>query len=150
MKYIDGDLVALAKDGRFDVIAHGCNCFCTMNSGIAPQIRRAFPGVYEVDCATVRGDETKMGTYSKFDTGSLVVLNCYTQYTYGTEKRQVDYDALQSVFRWIKFEFGGKQLRFGFPRIGAGLAGGDWNIISEIIEREMADEDVVIVNYVKG
>lgn len=39
---IEGDLIALAKQGLFDVIAHGCNCFCTMRAGIAPQMVKAF------------------------------------------------------------------------------------------------------------
>jgi len=39
---IKGDLIELAKEGKFDVIAHGTNCFCTMGSGIAPQMAKAF------------------------------------------------------------------------------------------------------------
>lgn len=31
--------------------------------------------------------------------------------------------------------------------IGAGLAGGDWNIISQIIDDELGDEDITIVKY---
>ena len=34
-KEIEGNLISLALAGNFDVIAHGCNCFCTMQSGIA-------------------------------------------------------------------------------------------------------------------
>lgn len=41
-KEIKGDLIALAKAGEFDVIAHGCNCFCRMGAGIAPQMAAAF------------------------------------------------------------------------------------------------------------
>ena len=26
---IEGDLIKLAQEGKFDVIAHGCNCFCS-------------------------------------------------------------------------------------------------------------------------
>lgn len=39
---IYGDLITLAKQGKFDVIAHGCNCFCRMKRGIAPQMAEAF------------------------------------------------------------------------------------------------------------
>ena len=39
---ISGDLIKLALEGKFDVIAHGCNCFCTMKSGIAPQMAKNF------------------------------------------------------------------------------------------------------------
>jgi O-acetyl-ADP-ribose deacetylase (regulator of RNase III) len=39
---VNGDLIELAKRGKFDVIGHGCNCFCTMGAGIAPQMAEAF------------------------------------------------------------------------------------------------------------
>ena len=39
---VNGDLIKLALKGNFDVIAHGCNCFCTMGAGIAPQMAAAF------------------------------------------------------------------------------------------------------------
>ena len=39
---VDGDLIKLAKEGMFDVIAHGCNCHSTMGAGIAPQMAKAF------------------------------------------------------------------------------------------------------------
>jgi len=31
MKEITGNLITLAKEGHFDMIVHGCNCFCTMS-----------------------------------------------------------------------------------------------------------------------
>jgi len=37
MKIIKGDLIELIKKGYFDVVIHGCNCFCTMGSGFAKQ-----------------------------------------------------------------------------------------------------------------
>jgi O-acetyl-ADP-ribose deacetylase (regulator of RNase III) len=39
--------------------------------------------------------------------------------------------------------FSGK--RIGYPKIGAGLAGGDWNIISSIIDKELIGEDHTLV-----
>lgn len=41
-KYKDGDLISLALSGEFDVIAHGCNCFCNMGAGIAVSMRNTF------------------------------------------------------------------------------------------------------------
>ncbi len=35
LNIINGDLIDLAKNGNFDVIIHGCNCFRTMGVGIA-------------------------------------------------------------------------------------------------------------------
>ena len=62
IRYIDGDLLKLADEGHFDLIAHGANCFCVMGSGIAPQIKAKYPEAYEADCKTTAGDVNKLGT----------------------------------------------------------------------------------------
>jgi len=43
MKIVEGDLIKMALGGEFDLIVHGCNCFCTMGAGIAKTIREYFP-----------------------------------------------------------------------------------------------------------
>ena len=149
IKYVDGDLLDLASKGEFDVIAHGANCFCVMGSGIAPQIKAKYPDAYTADCATIKGDKAKLGTISYTEKTKPIVVNIYSQYdTKGRRegKIDVDYDALRSGIRMMKEKFSGK--RFGLPLIGAGLAGGDWNIIEKIIEEEMRGEYVTIVRYV--
>jgi O-acetyl-ADP-ribose deacetylase (regulator of RNase III) len=47
--------------------------------------------------------------------------------------------------RKINMEFAGK--RIGMPKIGAGLAGGNWNRIEHIINTELKDCKVTVVNY---
>jgi O-acetyl-ADP-ribose deacetylase (regulator of RNase III) len=47
--------------------------------------------------------------------------------------------------RKLNSEFAGKHI--GMPKIGAGLAGGNWNRIETIIETELRDCKVTIVNY---
>jgi O-acetyl-ADP-ribose deacetylase (regulator of RNase III) len=75
----------------------------------------------------------------------LVVVNAYTQFNYRGPGIKVDYDAVRYCIKWIKENFEGK--RIGLPKIGAGLAGGDWERISQIIDEEMAGEDVTLVVY---
>lgn len=59
---IEGDLVKLAKESKFDVIAHGCNAFCTMGSGIAPQMAKAFGAdTFPMEQGKYRGDIRKIG-----------------------------------------------------------------------------------------
>mgnify|MGYP003654120241 CR=1 FL=1 len=149
IRYVEGDLVKMAKEGKFDVIAHGCNCFCAMGAGIAPQIKNAFPEAFEADCETVSGDESKMGTISHTVYSKPTIVNIYSQYdTKGRRSgnMDLDYDALRSGLKEMKAKFSGKT--FGLPMIGAGLAGGDWNKIEEIIDRVMRGEYVTIVQYV--
>lgn len=149
IRYVDGDLLKLADEGNFDVIAHGCNCFCVMGSGIAPQIKAKYPEAYDADCATTAGDINKLGTITHTLNTKPIVVNIYSQYdTKGRRegKMDLDYNALRSGIKAMKEKFSGK--RFGLPLIGAGLAGGDWTIIEKIIEEETRGEYVTIVRYV--
>lgn len=168
MKYneVKGDLIKMAQRAKFDVIAHGCNCFCQMGAGIAPQMAKAFscndstkyPGE-STSYPDRRGDMSKLGnieTYSWFvfdEEGNrrrLDVVNAYTQYKYGRnhkdgDKNPVDYAAIEMCMKKMNYRFKGKHI--GLPKIGAGLAGGDWEKIKGIIQKEMKDCEVTIVIY---
>lgn len=150
MKTIHGDLLALAADGVFDVIVHGCNCQCTMGAGIAKSIKAQFPAAYSADLQTQKGSRDKLGTIStatvEFENGhELTIVNAYTQYHWRGRGVLVDYDAVRSAFRQIKIQFSGR--RIGYPRIGAGMAKGDWNVISKIISEELSGEDHTLVEF---
>lgn len=149
MDIVRGDLIRLALDGVFDVVVHGCNCQCVMGAGIAKAIRAAFPAAFEADRATARGDRGKLGTFSAAviaSTGrSITVVNAYTQFHWRGSKPLADYEAIRRVFSLIRSAFSGK--RIGYPKIGAGLAGGDWPTIAAIIDDALAGEDHKLVEY---
>ena len=149
MKTVRGDLIQLAQSGAFDVIVHGCNCQNTMGAGIAKTIRATFPEAYAADRRTVKGDRGKLGTISaatvQRDGHTITVVNGYTQYHWRGAGVLVDYAALRSVMKRVKAQFSGH--RIGYPRIGAGLAGGDWDTIAQIIDEELAGEDHTLVEY---
>jgi O-acetyl-ADP-ribose deacetylase (regulator of RNase III) len=138
---IKGNLIDLAEQGHFNVIVHGCNCFHTMGSGIAKEIKARYPRAYRADTDfTVKGDINKLGHYSwaivaEPNKHEFIILNAYTQYRYGKDGTHVDYDAIQRVFETIAKNFGDKVI--GYPKIGAGLAGGDWNTIETIINKKL-------------
>lgn len=146
---MEGDLIQLALAGEFDVIIHGCNCFCTMGAGIALSIKRIFPEAYQADLATEAGDRSKLGTISwakhTKDGRELIIVNGYTQYNWKGRGVKVDYEAVEQVFQLVKEVFTGK--RIGYPAIGAGLAGGDWQKIEGIIKEALAGEDHTFVKY---
>lgn len=153
MKVVEGDLLDMFDNGEFDVIAHGCNCFCTMGSGIAALIRERYPSVYEVDYhETEQGDINKLGTYT-YDYPFGVdddrkVYNLYTQFDFGAPtKCHLNYDALSLLlYKLNKLEKGKK---IGLPMIGCGLAGGDEALVVSIIERQLKNCDVTLVKFNK-
>ena len=140
-----------AQAGEFDVIVHGCNCYCTMGAGIARTIKQVFPAAYRADLTTVAGDKNKLGYYSAAEVQvngkPLIILNGYTQFEWRGPGRKADYEAIRQVFRRIKQTYTGK--RIGYPAIGAGLAGGEWAVIAAIIEEELAGENHVFVEWEK-
>lgn len=149
MKEVTGNLVRLIHEGHFNVVIHGCNCMCTMGAGIAKSLREAFPAIYEADCQTADLGHQKLGTYTsaRIERPSypdITIVNAYTQYGYG-QGVQIDYSAIQKVLLAIKADFSGRWI--GLPKIGAGLGGGDWSIISSMILNILEREDVTLVNY---
>lgn len=135
MRVIKGDLLALAEQGNFDIIVQGCNCFTTMGAGIARQIRESYPGAYNVDAETVNGDTTKLGTYTHYDTGKFIIINAYTQYLYNRRGECHDvfeYEHFDTILNKLAEQW--PNSRFGFPKIGCGLAGGDESRILSMID----------------
>jgi O-acetyl-ADP-ribose deacetylase (regulator of RNase III) len=149
MNVAEGDLIKFALDGRFDVIIHGCNCQCVMSAGIAKVIKQTFPEAYKADLATKKGSREKLGAISAATVTrggrQITIVNGYTQFHWRGPGVLVDYNAVRTVMREVKARFGSR--RFGYPRIGAGLAKGDWRLIAEIIDTELAGEDHTLVEY---
>lgn len=166
MKYkeVNGDLIQPALSGHFNVIAHGCNCFNTQAKGIALSMAKTFrTDTFPLEDKSLKGNIRKLGCIDakefqvstmsiasneftgftpselKYD---LTVINCYTQFRYG-KGVHLDYEALTLCLRKINHIY--KGLTIGLPKIGAGLAGGDWNKIKTIIQTELKDMSSVII-----
>lgn len=142
---IKGNLIDLALQGEFDVIAHGCNCFCKQESGIAKLMNHTFGtgdeefGNDNLESSEFEGDKNKLGQidsesrdfYYNKDGDVLdldkevIVVNMYTQYMYGVN--HVDgaidpYDENAIIMCLKKLNRIFKGLHIGLPYIGCGLA----------------------------
>ena len=152
MDSVDGDLLLLANTGSFEVIVHGCNCFCEMNSGVAKSIILHFPEAHQADLATERGSKEKLGTYSAASVQrngkQISIVNAYTQFHWRGAGVLADYDAIREVFSAIKHDFTG--CKIAYPKIGAGLARGDWDVIAKIIDEQLHGEEHTLVNFVSS
>ena len=146
-KTLQGNLITLAYAGIFDVIVHGCNCFNTMGSGIALEVKNRIPGAYQADLRSIKGYKLKLGCYTSYhdSRSKFTVVNAYTQYTHDARTKPCDYDAIRKVFTKLNSDF--KNSVVGIPKIGAGLAGGDWERIEAIINEVTPDLSIILVEY---
>jgi O-acetyl-ADP-ribose deacetylase (regulator of RNase III) len=144
IKYINGDLFQADEQ----VLIHGCNCFHCMGGGVAYYVNKYYPEAFKADCATSLGEKSKLGTYSLCETENvftkkpLKIVNAYTQYKTSSSQDVFEYDAFKTVLESIKIDFIGESICM--PKIGAGLAGGDWNRIEHIINKVFNGDEIVV------
>lgn len=162
IEYINGDLF---NDDN-DVIAHGCNCSGGFGSGVAGIISREFPEARANYIKKHMVGELSLGQIFFVETDSVhpeYIVNMMTQQNYGGDKTvvYVSYEAIRECFRGlfksIDFFFShryetaysepdgeymyatSKPITIAIPKIGSGLANGDWVEIHEII-KEVVEE----------
>ena len=143
MKYKNGDLL----DSGADVIAHCCNCQSVMGSGVAKAIRTNYLRAYQVDLSCQLEPEDRLGTFTK-SVGVPTIYNLYGQLTFASEifTVAVDYDALRSSLQLMvqDLKSTGFSGTIGLPKLGAGLAGGDWSVIEKMLDEELDGFDVTV------
>ena len=123
------------------IICHQVNCIGVMGAGLALQIRNKWPIVFN----QYKGDCKQFMTHPEMMLGhvldvmvepSLVVANCFGQVFPSQIGKQTDYTAWDTILAKLQDLSNYFSLDIHFPyMIGCGLAGGDWNIMSEKIER---------------
>jgi len=121
------------------VMIHGCNCQGVMGSGVALAVREKYPDVYNiyVEHCSKHYDFLLGGIQPITIRPDYMIINAFTQNLFGTTQRQVDYEAIYECFEqtniWMNRLSEVRTLYF--PKIGAGLGGGNWEIIKTIIEQ---------------
>ena len=164
LKYIDGNLL-LNKEVQ--AIGHQANCQNTFGSGIARSIREMYPDAYTVDTLCAMKKQNTLGNFSmahipkdqrdKHGTNIHRIFNLYGQ-NLGTQfkkqgGRMTDYEGLYSALVGMEevlssFDGDHPPAVVGFPFLmGSALGGGDWNIVSRLIEVAFDgyESDVLIV-----
>lgn len=152
---VKGDMVKHAQsENHFDAYAHQCNCFCRMGRGIAPQLAEAFPEVRVADNNTYDIEpDNKLGSITIAETEGPVIYNAYGQLHWKhypvAPGRNTDYGALANALVKIRRDMQSKGLRtLGLPKIGCGLAGGDWFKVREIIAQVFDSYDIAVTVFI--
>lgn len=144
IEYIKGDLFST----NVKTILHGCNAQGVMGSGVAKIIREKYPKAYErYRKEYERYNSLAMGQVIAVPCGDRqtdpdnfkIIVNAITQEYFGPDgKRYVSYDAVSECLEKVnRFSEVYGITEVAMPQIGAGLGGGDWNVIEAIIESEL-------------
>lgn len=154
VREIKGNLL----DTDLNFIAHGVNCQNKMGSGVAKAIFTKYPNVkmdyhsfYERSIhLAINGQEDFLGTVQPVDVdGGKIVFNCFTQENYGYDgKLYVSYQAIEDCFRALTNQCDYVNA-IAIPKIGCGLAGGDWEKVRDIINMVTGDKLDVYVYYLE-
>lgn len=142
IKYVKGDLFST----DCDIIAHGCNCRGGFGSGVAYTMAMKYPKVRDAYLDKYDEEGWKLGEvqFVRIHTGKTVA-NCATQDAYLPRgKRHADYNAIMDSMEKVKAYAQPNNLSIAIPKIGAGLAGGNWTAIEAILKLVFNDYDVTV------
>ena len=136
IEYRKGDLFSYVP-GYHTILAHGVNCQGVMGSGVAKTFKEKYPRAFDdyihflkcfdnYGCAPI-GEVcfTRVGN-------DLTLASMFTQEFYGKDgKKYMSYEAFFNSFLQVADYF--VESTIVMPKIGAGLGGGDWEIIEGLI-----------------
>jgi len=141
-------------ESNADIIVHQVNCQGVMNSGIAKQVRNKYPEVYlsyMQKCKETLNKETLLGE-AQFclilsnNINSKYICNLFGQANYGYNGLYTNYNALRKGFKTINEQCKGKSIAIPYL-MSCVRGGGDWEVVSKIIEEELKDYDVSFYKY---
>jgi O-acetyl-ADP-ribose deacetylase (regulator of RNase III) len=142
IRYVKGNLLEAPEQ----IVLHGCNACGVMGSGVAKLIREKWPKAYRDYRDVYDSNGLSLGSIvqSKQPDGKII-FNAITQSTYGKSGVHVSYWAVANIIRTMSnMVVVQKNQVVAMPMIGAGLGGGNWSVISAIIENEAKNYQVVV------
>ena len=146
------------------IIMHQANCFKTMGSGIAKGIASLYPEAYNVDRSHPGDPVDRYGTFTSVTAeNGVTIANLYGQYDFGFHlkynKKQLEKnyqrleEAMDKFFTYAKLSQTNKYNKINISKVGvpykmgSDRAGGDWNVIRDIIERQSNKHGIDVYIY---
>lgn len=155
IKYIKGDATEPIIIGdKYSVICHCCNALGAWGKGFVVPLGQKYPIAREKYLKFIKmtKEENRLGSVSFAKaTDNIIVANIIGQYNIYPKdgKIPLDYEALEKGFRSVieMFQTNNIPLTVHMPKIGCGLAGGDWNRVEEIIKNTFINSNIEVYVY---
>jgi O-acetyl-ADP-ribose deacetylase (regulator of RNase III) len=155
IRYVTGDATRPSGDG-LRAIVHCCNNFGAWGAGFVVALSKVYPeaerSYREWDKRfRDRGETLPLGGVQMVPVGDDVfVFNVVGQEGVGTRKGQppIRYEAIRAGLATVRGMLEGTpSMTVHMPRMGAGLAGGDWLIIERIVHTELVEHGIGVTVY---
>lgn len=150
IRYIEGSIF----DRNTRVVVHGCNAMGAFGKGFAYQVQKRHPEAHARYLEAFDDGALEPGAVVWAQCRGRLIGNMVTQPAYGYDGGQyVDYDAFRACMRAVNAAaaggVAGSEFPAGFrsvcmPLVGTDLGGGDWGILSSIVEEELTDVAPVV------
>lgn len=143
--FLKGDVLKTETD----IVCHQVNCKAVMGAGIAKQIRALYPELYDGYVKYSRNlkcGPQLLGHVYFYEADKYVIANCYGQNTFGRTGVHTNYFALETCFKTVKEYSEQHNLKtIAMPyNIGCGLAGGDWNVVLDMIIKVFKNSNLTV------
>ncbi len=129
-----------------DIIAHGVNCKGGFGSGVAGIIAKRYPEVRNAYMMKFKLPGWQLGDvqFVMKNDGKLIA-NCATQRAYLPRgPRHADYNAIRECMMKVRDFAKEKNLTIAIPKIGCGLAGGEWKVVKKILAEVFDTTDITV------
>ncbi len=152
IEYVEGDATQPQGEGR-KIIPHICNDVGAWGKGFVLALSRRWPEPEREYRRWFRGElplPFELGRVQFVQVEPAIwVANIIGQH--GLRPRKgippIRYDAVRQGLRHVADFAVQKRAEVHMPRIGAGLAGGDWETINRIIQEELCGRGLKVVVY---
>ncbi len=148
MKIVEKDLLTCFEDG-IEAMGHNCNCQRSFGRGIALAIKNKFPAAYQADLNLALSSRDRFGGISVAKPEQGVIYNIYGQFDYRGRERNLDYEAIYTGLVAVRNDMTNRKLKsVAFPCLmGSDLAGGNWEIVSKMVEVVFKDTGISVTFY---
>lgn len=156
IEYIIGDATEPIGEGK-KIIVHICNDIGAWGKGFVLALSRKWkePEQEYRTLARNQNHKLKLGLIQSVEvTKDITVINMVAQHNIypiqdsnGVIVQPIRYEALRECLEQVMYQAKLNDASVHMPMIGAGLAGGDWNIIEQIINETLIAYDVNTTVY---
>ena len=150
MQYKKGDLFNHLEEHKNPVIIHVCNDIGRWGKGFVVPLGNYFPGAKKLFSNNYRnGVDSELGNIQIYENDMGTVINMIAQ----TGIYPVDgvppirYKHLKRTLEGVAAYCKEKDVEIVMPKIGAGLAGGNWLVIEEYIKEILVKKGIKVTVY---